>query len=106
MAELCTAFKRIVPRYQFSTNQAAFTIEDMTDAPIKKMNGGDCFRGPMCNGNKNTHRNAYGFNHRPKVCPKSCNMNSQQRIAPGCGYCSSMDTCGNWKSKVRYYHDM
>lgn len=111
MAELCTAFKRIVPRYQFATNQAAFSIEDMKDAPMKKRNGGDCFRGPMCGHNKQfhmgemAHRNAYGFSHRPKVCT-SCDMNCQQRMAPGCGYCSSMDTCGNFKSKVRYYHDM
>ena len=111
MAELCTAFKRIVPRYQFATNQAAFTIEDMKDAPIKKHNGGDCFRGTMCGRNKqfnmgeSSHRNAYGFNHRPKVCT-SCDTRCEQRMASGCGYCSSMDTCGNFQSKVRYYHDM
>ena len=37
---------------------------------------------------------------------KSCDMKCEKRMAPGCGYCSSMDTCGNWKSKISYYHDM
>lgn len=114
MAELCTAFKRIVPRYQFSTNQAAFTVEDLRDAPIKKRNGGDCFRGSMCGRNTEFnlgpnlhHPSAYGCHNKFKVKPcSSCDMSCQKRMAPGCGYCSSMDTCGNWTSKVRYYHDM
>ena len=112
MSELCSAFKRIVPRYQFATNQAAFTIEDLKDAPIKKRNGGDCFKGPMCGHNRGFHvgenahySSAYGFNYRPKVC-QSCDVKCQKRMAPGCGYCSSMDTCGNFQSKVSYYHDM
>lgn len=66
MAELCTAFSRIVPRYQFSTNHALFVIEDMKDAPIPKSNGGYYFRGVQ---NKRFH-----------------SYNS---------YCSNMDTCNN-----------
>jgi hypothetical protein len=112
MAELCTAFKRIVPRYQFSTNQAAFTIEDMRDAPIKKRNGGDCFRGPMCGRNpgynlgENAHyASPYGFSVRPKVCRK-CHPRYSNRVHPEASQCSSMDTCGNWQAKARMYHDM
>lgn len=95
MAELCTAFKRIVPRYQFSTNQAAFTIEDMKDAPLKKRNGGDCFRGKMCGQNKLNEL---------IVCGK-CDRRCDKQMGVG-RYCSTMDTCSNWKSKVSYYHDM
>jgi len=46
MADLCTAFKRIVPRYHFTQNQATFTIEDMNDSPISQRNGGFIYRAP------------------------------------------------------------
>lgn len=65
MAELCTAFKRIVPRYQFSKNKALYKVEDMKDAAIKRRSGGFRFRG-----SSNTHNN-----HLHNT------------------YCSTMDTC-------------
>lgn len=105
MAELCTAFKRIVPRYQFATNQAAFTIEDMKDAPMQKRNGGFCYRGPMCGRGYNLGENAHHadvYGVRPKVC-KKCDPRCNNRNHP---YCSTMDTCGGWQAKTRMYHDM
>lgn len=94
MAELCTAFKRIVPRYQFSTNQAAFIIEDLRDAPHQLPSGDFCYKGPGCGHNrkfdklikKQTFASPYGFSTRPKVCPQN-------------KYCSSMDSCNNWAFK-------
>ena len=79
MAELCTAFKRIVPRYQFSTNQASFVVEDMKDRPLKKNNGGYCFRGQQTT---------------PTLCDKCCTPT--QYVSR----CNKMDTC------ARYFHSM
>ncbi len=77
MAELCTAFKRIVPRYQFSTNQAVFFVEDMHDAPKR------------CSCNK-VHYNRSYVHHK-------CNLS--QNIS----MCTSMDTCGNIQDKMHYH---
>lgn len=35
MADLCVAFKRIVPRYQFSKNVGKFVVEELGPIPNK-----------------------------------------------------------------------
>lgn len=92
MAELCTAFKRIVPRYQFSTNQAAFVFEDMNDSPKQTKSGAMCYKSSTCGHNhqfhnvinRQTYKSAYGISMNPKVCNK---------------YCSNIDSCQNWAFK-------
>lgn len=111
MAELCGAFNRIVPRYQFATNNAAFMIEDMGDNPkryipnVHRVNNGKCttgWNGPSpcpygntCNvGLQNRPFSMYV--HRKCHWPKGCNGSR----------CSSMDTCGNVRDKMCYYHSL
>ena len=103
MAELCNAFHRIVPRYQFSTDRAAFIVEDMGDAPkryiprVENPSQGKCTTGwngpsPCSRGPSNRPFGMYV--HRKCHWPTSCTR------------CSSMDTCGNWKNKTCYYHTL
>jgi hypothetical protein len=114
MAELCTAFKRIVPRYQFSTNQAAFVVEDMHDTPERRIppihsNGphkcvagwnaqspcGD--RGVHCGKTVNVCGVPLGNRPYGMYVHRKCHWNNAKR-------CTSMDTCGNVKDKMCYYH--
>ena len=37
MADLCLAFKRIVPRYQFDRNISLFVVEDLNDSHSNKI---------------------------------------------------------------------
>lgn len=102
MSELCGAFKRIVPRYQFSTNQAAFIVEDMGDIPNRHIpqqppqnKCGTGWNGPSPCPSKGTQcRNGPHrmYVHRKCHWPQSCTR------------CTEMDTCGNLKNKMCYYH--
>lgn len=97
MAELCTAFSRIVPRYQFAPNQAALIVEDMKHSPAARQ------RVP-CHAVRKTGGCDHPFAH----------YQSHVTLRPRCHrtptthpkWCSSMDTCGNWKDKVCYYHTL
>ena len=114
MAELCTAFKRIVPRYQFATNQAAFVIEDMRDGPNRQSDGSTQYNKnhknnagltgfgvPVCahdtrfdryaTGKQHRHASSYGVNVRPRVCSP---------------YCTKMDTCSSIKPTTGYFYDL
>ena len=99
MADLCTAFHRIVPRYQFSTNQAAFIVEDMGDAPKRREMCG--WNGPSpCSDRR--FQCANGLQNRPygMYVHRKCNWQSNGK------FCTTMDTCGNVKDKMSYFYNL
>lgn len=78
MADLNSAFKRIVPRQNFLPNTAKFEIEDMNDAPVKKRNGGFKYRGCYSHSNTRTGKSNY---------PNNCTSL----------FCSQIDTCRKFR---------
>lgn len=67
MADLCLAFKRIVPRYQFDRNISLFVVEDLNNSMNNSMNNNSII---MPNG-------PWG---------RSCELKKNR-------YCSQMDQC-------------
>ena len=80
MSDLCSAFDRVVPRYQYHTNQAAFVVEDMGDLPPRAYPKKGC-----------THNAFTGYsmhsNQRTTPCTgSSCRSGSCYANNGGCGH--------------------
>ena len=84
MANLCNAFNRIVPRYQFAPDQSAFVIEELGKVPKKECR--NCPRQFGCSSQR---------------CPSKC---YQTRCYPkfnSCNktFCRAMEGCHSLRCK-------